>query len=193
MNLVCFAGLTAGALVCNLLNNKFYTITPTHTVSFEHNKFKSNLENNYDVYTTYDEDFWIKNTNRIDERDVYFGTHCHPSVIKVLDKFKKVLVITITTDQSKFYRYLRSYYMRNNVGDTYKSNIMSAKNIIKNNFMPLDNCYNVEFEDIVNGNFVKDNNLNIDYFNEWKRINNYLYEPYNPVIVEYFEQAKIGD
>jgi hypothetical protein len=36
-------------------------------------------------------------------------------------------------------------------------------------------CKNIEFEDIVNGKFVEEYQLNIEYFNEWKCLNSWLY------------------
>jgi len=50
-------------------------------------------------------------------------------------------------------------------------------------------CQNVEFEDIVNGNFVRDNNLNIEVFNYWKSINPFLYQEPSQKLKDYFDST----
>ena len=62
---------------------------------------------------------------------------------------------------------------------------ISANNIWRSH--PL--CQNVEFEDIVNGNFVRDNNLNIEVFNYWKSINSFLYQEPDQKLKEYFDNS----
>jgi len=61
----------------------------------------------------------------------------------------------------------------------------SANNI----WRPHPLCQNVEFEDIVNGNFVRDNNLNIEVFNYWKSINSFLYQEPDQKLKEYFDNS----
>ena len=61
----------------------------------------------------------------------------------------------------------------------------SANNI----WRPHSLCQNVEFEDIVNGNFVRDNNLNIEVFNYWKSINSFLYQEPDQKLKEYFDNS----
>ena len=55
MNLVCFPGLTAGALICNLLNQKFIPITDYTVQSKEHKTFKTGVEEGFKTYRTYHE------------------------------------------------------------------------------------------------------------------------------------------
>ena len=62
---------------------------------------------------------------------------------------------------------------------------MSANNI----WRPHPLCQNVEFEDIVNGKFVRDNNLNIEVFNYWKSINSFLYQEPDQKLKEYFDNS----
>lgn len=186
MNLVCFPGLTGGALICNLLNKIYNPIDGPSVKSREHNVFKTGKENGFDTYIDYDESQWNLKINWLEKTDLYFGTHCHPSVIKSLNKFKKIVVITVTNNKSKFYRFLRDVYIHN-VEDEHEI-YGHAKMIIENNFIPYPNCINVEFEDVVNGEFVEKNNLDIDYFNNWKNHNNFLYEP-NPKLTSIFEKA----
>jgi hypothetical protein len=70
-------------------------------------------------------------------------------------------------------------HFENRVGD------LSANNI----WRPHPLCQNVEFEDIVNGNFVRDNNLNIEVFNYWKSINSFLYQEPDQKLKEYFDNS----
>lgn len=186
MNLVCFPGLTGGALVCNLLNESYTPIDSPVVKSVEHTVFKTGRETGFNTYLYYDEPRWNLKIKSWEKTDFYLGTHCHPSIIKVLDKFKKIIVITVTTDKSKFYRFLRNVYI-NNIEDENEM-CGHALMIIKNNFSSYPNCINVEFEDIVNGEFVSKNNLNINYFNNWKIHNNFLYEP-DPKLTSIFEKV----
>ena len=73
--------------------------------------------------------------------------------------------------------YLRHF--DNKVGE------MSANNV----WRPHPLCQNVEFEDIVNGKFVRDNNLNIEVFNYWKSINSFLYQEPDQKLKEYFDNS----
>jgi len=186
MNLVCFPGLTGGGLVCNLLNENYTPIDNPVVKSIQHFIFKTGRETGFDTYLYYDESQWNSKIKSWEKTNFYFGTHCHPSIIKVLDKFKKIIVITVTTNKSKFYRFLRDIHIHN-VEDENEM-YGHAKMIIENNFTPYPNCVNVEFEDIVNGEFVRKNNLNINYFNDWKNHNNFLYEP-DPKLTSIFEKV----
>lgn len=190
MNLVCFPGLTGGALMCNLLNKIYNPIDNLIVKSREHNVFKTSKENGFDTYVNYDESQWNLKISWFEKTDLYFGTHCHPSVIKSLDKFKKIVVITVTTNKSKFYRFLRNIHV-NNIKDENEM-YGHAQMIIQNNFTPYPDCINVEFEDVVNGEFVRKNNLDIDYFNNWKKHNIFLYEP-SPKLTNIFEKALTGE
>lgn len=190
MNLVCFPGLTAGALICNLLNQKFIPITDYTVQSKEHNVFKTGPEEGFQVYQTYVEKQWEKQILKYSKSNLYFGTHCHPTCIKSLNNFDKIIVITVTTIESKLYRFLRNVFIHKL--ENKKEICGNAKMIIENNFEPFPNCINIEFENIVNGKFVEDNKLNINYFNDWKKYNNYLYEP-DPVITNYFYQTISGE
>lgn len=70
-------------------------------------------------------------------------------------------------------------HFENRAGET------SANNI----WRPHPLCQNVEFEDIVNGTFVRDNNLNIEVFNYWKSINSFLYQEPDQRLKEYFDNS----
>ena len=69
--------------------------------------------------------------------------------------------------------------------DQLRSLRRQANNIWKSHSL----CQNVEFEDIVNGNFVRDNNLNIEVFNYWKSINPFLYQDPSQKLKDYFDRV----
>ena len=70
-----------------------------------------------------------------------------------------------------------------------KSTISKAvSDILNDTFVPHNDCVNIEFSDIVDGTFVKNFNLNIDYFNSWKEHNNFLYKD-DPFLLECFEKG----
>jgi hypothetical protein len=48
-------------------------------------------------------------------------------------------------------------------------------NHLKDTFFDHSSCINVEFDDIVEGRFVSDFNLNLKHFENWKSKNPWLY------------------
>lgn len=179
MNLVCFPNLTAGGLVCNLLNSKYYPIRESAVYSPEHSVFKIDPEKNFETLREYNKELWgkvIHGVGKIEaNKKLYFGTHCHPSVIQDLKKFDKVVCITVTSYKSKLYRFIRNYYV-NKLFDKEENKLVElAKDILDVDFEPYETAINVEFEDIVNGKFVDNFNLNKEYFDIWKTHNNFLY------------------
>lgn len=186
MNLVCFSSLTAGALVCNLLNKKFTTITAPDVSSEEHNFFKIGDSWNK-TYREYNSSRWkaklMMSNNKFTTE--WLGTHCHPSVIECLSVFDRKIAITTTTELSKYYRFLRAYYIFFKKDNSHLNGIIDA---MRDDFEPHNACTNIEFSDIVDGTFVKDFNLNNDYFNTWKEHNNFLYNQ-DPFLLEYFNKG----
>jgi hypothetical protein len=73
--------------------------------------------------------------------------------------------------------------------DLFPDYLRSLQIRANNIWRPHPLCQNVEFEDIVNGNFVRDNNLNIEVFNYWKSINSFLYQEPNQKLKEYFDNS----
>jgi hypothetical protein len=185
MNLVCFSSLTAGALVCNLLNNKFIDIKESVVNSREHNVFKIGDEIWGKTIRTYMKKDWDVKTNIWKKSNTWFGTHCHPSVIECLPLFEKKIAITTMSDTSKYYRFLRAchvYFTKDNSPRT-----VLVQSII-DDFEPHNECTNIEFSDIVDGTFVKEYNLNVDYFNSWKEHNNFLYKE-DPLLIQCFNEG----
>ncbi len=191
MNLLCFAGLTAGALVCNLLNKKYHKIDSAEVRSVEHNYLKESREQGCEPYLKFNESFWNKKIEFISAScNMYYGTHCHPSVVKCLGKFENVINICITTKQSKFYRYLRYFYLRDYESVKVKNtkNLFGTGKLISDiDFIPNETCTNIEFENIVNGKFVDEYNLNKEYFNIWKLYNSFLYKDADPILLDNFD------
>lgn len=179
MNLVCFSNNTAGGLVCDLLNDKLPIIDNYKTTNKEHNIFKLT-----DSPTVMNEIIWNNLVFRYKNSDLWYGTHCHPSCIK-LEDFESVICVTTLTEKSKIYRWLRYYHgwFKSECldwrEDSTLEKIDKIRELSKNvfvEFKPYPNCKNIEFEDIVNGKFVEDNNLNQEYFEQWKQNNPWLYE-----------------
>lgn len=198
MNLVCFANHTAGGLLCDLLNDTRSQIdAPILYKNIEHHVFT--FKNNARVCRYFDEATWTQREKRIidSSKDIWYGTHIHPSSIpeSYFNKFNKVIAITTVTKRSKFYRFLRCYYL-NDMAFTVNSIINSPKKdpeqiaeLIKETFEPDHRCINIEFEDIVDGKYVSENNLNMDQLNIWKNHNNFLFSNIDPTLVEVFNKV----
>ena len=185
MKLICFSSNTAGGLLCNLLNNKFYPgIHLGYSLpSDEHDAMKMGLSS-ATIQKTVDIDEWNSRAQQLKDSDLWYGTHLHPSAIPRLDLFVKVLAITTTSRMSKLYRWLRYYHgwfksvetsweETEELVEIDKIRCLS-KNVFEE-FTPHPRCINVEFEDIVSGKFINENDLNIEYFNHWKSHNPWLY------------------
>jgi len=98
-------------------------------------------------------------------------------------------------------KYDKNYYtfkdidIKNNAKETIDDpnmlDIMTlATSILKDSsftYFDHPNVINLEFEDIVNGSFITDNNLSIKHFDFWKQHNDRLYNP-EPEIVNFFTQ-----
>lgn len=193
MNLVCFANHTAGGLVCDLLNNvKKINMYGMRSIGTAHGLFK--IGDVGSVCRNFNEEYWNfqKTSLKSDQwlssiSDLWTGTHCHPSCIpeKYLNQFEKILAITTERNTSKLYRYIRLCYSK-----TYnitEPEIIAAKDVMET-FESYPGCINVEFEDIVNGKFVKDFKLSEVNFNKWKDSNKFLYEDFDNRLIEIFNQ-----
>ena len=181
MKLVCFPNFAAGGLVCELLSPKRADAPSpvfgiTYGGSLPHHLLK--IGDNGKVFRSFDEERWLykldmaRQLPNID--DMWVGTHCHPSAIpeKYFNQFEKVLAITTVSEMSKYYRYLRWCW------DPSLSRTITPMKIashILETFEPDDRCINVEFEDIVNGSWVADMNLDIEDYYGWREINSFLY------------------
>lgn len=183
MKLICFPNNTAGGLICNLFNKKQPIFVGYKTVNNEHNIFK--FEDTPTICNNItDKQLWFEVTKKYKDTNVWYGTHVHPIAIPNLQDFDDVLLITTQTEKSKLYRWLRYYYgwfyssMPNWVEDNSLEKIDKIRELCKNvfvGFSPFDAYKFVEFEDIVSGKFIKENNLNSDQYHTWCENNKFLY------------------
>jgi hypothetical protein len=181
MKLVCFSNNTAGGLVCDLLNNHTSSMVGYRTDGLYHNAFK--IGDVPGVQWTVNPSDWTKAVSRNREMDHWLGTHLHPSGVPDLSIFTDVIAITTCQRQSKIYRWLRYYYgwfqsehpewvESDDLADIDKIREL-AKNVFEE-FTPYHGCTNVEFADIVNGNFTSSQNLDNDHFQNWRNANSFL-------------------
>jgi len=177
MNLVCFPNYCAGGLLCDLLNNKTTSLVDSTLPSVEHNTFKQN-NFGFRVQRVFDIKLWNKKVNMYREQpiynDTYFGTHIHPNYIPDLKVFNKVMVITDLTNLSKWYRFLRIFHLH--LKNTDEHAVKDLLIQLKDTFVDHNDCKNIEYCDIVNGEFVIENKLNVEHFNNWSKANSWLYD-----------------
>ncbi len=197
MNLVCFAHHCAGALLCDLLNKSWSPMDGIRIRSTAHDLLK--IGGKGQILRTFNEEQWrfMKYQIEIDpwfskEKELWVGTHCHPSAIpdKYLDEFKSIIAITCITKKSKLYRYLRIVY-----GNLMPSKIpieLSGAHLVKEDFEAHPKCTSIEFESIVDGTFVEQYNLSKERFEDWKQSNKFLYQEVDPRLLKIFEEAYNG-
>lgn len=198
MKLVCFANNTAGGLICDLLNNKISEFDGYRIDNIEHSLLK--VGDTPTIQTQISINRWNYKVSALKDQTGWLGTHAHPNAIPDLSIFEDVIVITTLTRKSKLYRWLRCYHgwykaaFPNWVEDDSPASIDKIRELAKNvfeEFKPYPNCKNIEFEDIVEGKFIKDNNLNWDYYSTWKKNNSYLYDnAENPWAIKRFDEAE---
>jgi len=199
MKLVCFPNNTAGGLVCNLLNNKSPIFDGYKTVNVDHSIFKSGDTSSItDKIDNLPE--WYNKTKKYKNSNLWYGTHTHPSGIPNLHDFDEVLLITTINTKSKLYRWLRYYYgwyfsvSPNWTEDDTLEKIDKIRELCKNvfiDFSPFKDYECIEFENIVNGNFINDRKLSTLDYENWKANNLYLYNSkYNEWGVKRFYEAK---
>jgi len=202
MKLICFSNNTAGALLCNLLNNNLL-VDENDPISYrvsswQHHEFK--IGDTPSIQRSIDIDNWNQKINTWKNNNFWFGTHAHPSAIPDLSIFDEVIAITTTSRTSKLYRWLRYYHgWFKSVHPNWKeTNDLEKIDKIRclaynvfDEFEPHSNCKNIEFEDIVSGKFIQDTNLNLNYFNEWKKRNSWLYSDNNNMwAIQRFNEAE---
>lgn len=183
MKLVCFPNNSGGGLVCDLLNKNTISMDGYKTSNQEHSLFK--FSDSQAVQWTVNPIKWYLKINQYKGQDKWFGTHCHPSGIPNLAEFDQVISINVTTRNSKLYRWLRCYYgyfLKQNphwkevVDINAIDQVREFSKSMIESFPPSNNCRNVEFEDIVNGKFIMENNLDLTQFQTWKNSNSFLYD-----------------
>lgn len=202
MKLICFSNNTAGGLLCNLLNKNFdlekhhqftYRVSSQH-----HEEFK--VGDSPTIQKDLDLTLWNKKIEDWGSDTSWVCTHAHPSIIPDLSVFEEIIAITTLTRTSQLYRWLRYYHGWFKIADPtwIESNnitpIDKVRYLAYNVFEPFEAhplCKNIEFEDIVSGKFVQENNLDQEYFNEWKQRNPWLYPvEQNSWAVKRFNEAE---
>lgn len=191
MNLICFPNFTAGALICDLLNNTTSEFNGIVVRNKAHNFLKIN--DNGRVCRLFHKPHWdrqLNGTNILllgaeilnkDLTNFYVGTHSHPNCIpkEYLDRFNKIIAVTTETQESKFFRYSR---MCHGLEGTLPEH--NANNVIES-FESSTYCTNIEFKDIVNGKYIVENDLNYEHYENWKKVNSFLYS-IDPQLLETF-------
>lgn len=197
MNLVCFSNNTAGGLLCDLLNGNKIEMQGYKTTNQEHSKFK--VLDTPSVQRTLNVVSWNFRIEQHKNSNSWFGTHCHPSAIPDLSVFNRVIAITTETRESKLYRWLRYYhgwfksYEPNWQETDELESIDKVRELAKDVFEAFEShpgCENLEFSDIVNGNYVRDNALDVDQFLIWKQANPWLYTDDETWAVKRFNEAE---
>ena len=181
MNLVCFPNNTAGGLVCDLLNNT-QNLHDSKTTGAEHNAFKFD-DDTATVQTQVDVSQWNRRVEQLAHTDLWYATHLHPSCIPDPTVFNNIIAITTTARSSKLHRWLRYYnvWFKNAhptwTEDDSLGKIDKIRELAKNvfvEFAPCNGCENIEFSDIVSGQFVQNRGLNADYMHRWLTANPWL-------------------
>lgn len=182
MKLVCFSNNTGGGLLCDLYNNKIGNLEGYKTNGPEHSTFK--LGDTETICTSVDIVKWNSRVSSFYSSPQWFGTHLHTDYIPDPSKFERIVSVTTETRHSKLCRWLRYYYgwFKVNHPDLEESSdlvvIDKVREFAKNVFVPFHKSSigeTVEFEDIVNGRYIAQNNLNMDYFKKWQQGNDFLY------------------
>ena len=202
MKLITFNFNTAGGLMCDLLNGIQSPIVKGEVKSPHHQTFKMRSDNglhwtqqklDYIIndITQSSIDYWIDISKKNQSSDMWFGTHFPVTKVPNIDDFEKIINITTDSMESKLYTLIRTYYLNILRGYGHFRDLGEIEPLLikDTSFTYFDhpNVINLEFEDIVNGSFITDNNLSIKHFDFWKQHNDRLYNP-EPEIVNFFTQ-----
>lgn len=197
MKLVCFSNNTAGGLLCDLLNHKRSKLDGYKVASYNHGCFK--VGDSQTIQTSVDVGKWRSRVIRFAHSDEWFGTHLHPTAIPDITLFDKVVAITTCTRESKLYRWLRYYngWFKNTYPNWVETDELDqidqirilAKKVFPT-FDPVDGCINVEFSDIVSGNFIRSQSLDLDFFAAWQERNYWMYDSTKSWAEKRFDEAE---
>ena len=202
MKIVCVGSYCAGALICDLLNGE---ASPFET-SVIQNRFNHTLKVGPDdkflhlVLPTHLAE-WEKLTTRLVGAEwtegKAFGHHQPIFLIPNLDIFEEVYNITTTTMKSRWYRFLRHYWIEINgqkmMQEYSMDNIKGMINIIKHDpsWLPVEgpNITNIEFEDVVSGKWCEETGGDMKHMATWRRKNKFILDDFeqDPALVELWE------
>lgn len=203
MKIVCVGFYCAGGLICDLLNGE---ASPFET-SVIQNRFNNILKKTPDntqhlhlVLPTHLEE-WKKLTSSMVVKEwtkgKAFGHHQPIFLIPNLDIFEEVYNITTTTMKSRWYRFLRHYWIEINgqkmMKESAMNNIKNSINIIKydESWETVEelNVVNIEFEDVVSGKWCEEIGGNMDHMATWRRKNKFILDDYeqDPALIKLWE------
>lgn len=215
MKIVCTGSFCAGALITDLLNE---TRSPFE-VSVVQNRFnhilKVPLEHEWNNDTKIPwlllplhEKEWLHLTTTLIQRPwtvgKWFAHHqpCH--LIPNLEIFEDVINVTTVTMKSRWLRFLRHYYIEINgqkmIQDYALDEIKGMINIVKYDpsWLPIGGLSrqrkitNVEFEDVVSGEWCEENGRDMDHMKQWQNRNEFLKDDYehDPALIELWENTE---
>lgn len=188
MNLICVAPWCAGALIADLLNNEQSPFDTSALISRYNHILKVDMEDLDSIAR------WEETIGRMasspSSKGKYFATHLPIRKIDV-SLFEQVINVTVTSEKSKWYRFLRMYYLSINGQKTLKEEMIEAieglVHICKNDTdwlsVDYDNVQNLELEDLINGKFVNEINGSKEHFDRWIKRNNFLFSEQDPKTV----------
>lgn len=190
MILISYPHYTCGGLLCNIFNNEFNGFADHGGMEGDaHSLFKTR-DDGLSQYTSIEELISSRLQTPSGVLPHAAGTH-YPVLKMPLHMFDKVIHVTVTTTQSRMYRWIRAYYLYYTKSDDWTSLsgmdlVDKARETAKHYVDPImpvahEKVYNIEFADIVNcnancyNNILKDNESWEHMMNLWKEKNYFLY------------------
>ena len=206
MNIITVGSYCAGALISDLLNGVRSPFETSVIKSRWNHILKASDDGSF-LHLVLPEHTqeWIKKTEVLVKKDwtqgKYFATHQPPHLIPNLDIFDRVINVTTQTDKSRFYRFLRHYYVEINgqkiLQDTHKDEVRFMINICKYDPTWVDsnapNVTNIEFEDVVEGRFCDSIDGDQTHMASWKKRNAFILQEQDPDVVKLWNEQERFD
>lgn len=200
MNIVTVGSFCAGGIATDLLNcerNPF----ETSVIQSKWNHILKIADYQSRLHITLPEHTkeWLKRTEYLVQKDwtkgKYFGAHQPPQLIPNLNIFEHVINVTTNSDKSRFYRFLRHYYIEINgqkmIQERAIDEIKNMMNSCKFDTEWVDydapNVTNVEFEDIVEGKFCDSINGDQEHMAKWQKRNYFIFQEQDPELIKLWE------
>jgi hypothetical protein len=192
MNLICVAPWCGGALIADLLNNEQSPFETSVLISRYNHILKVDMQDP-DAIEVW-QDTVKKVSSSLTSKGKYYSTHL-PIKYIYSSLFEHFINITIETEKSKWYRFLRMYYLSINGQKSLKEElleeVMGLVHICKSDVdwisAELDNVENIELEDVIEGRFVDQINGNKEHFARWTKRNSFLFIEQDPETVKLWE------
>lgn len=200
MNIITVGSFCAGGILSDLLNGERSPFE-TAVIKSRWNHILKIADYQSVLHITLPEHTkeWLERTEKLLQKDwtkgKYFGTHQPSHLIPNIESFEHVINVTTNSDKSRFYRFLRHYYVEINGQKMIQEH---ARDEIKNmiNFCKFDtdwidydapNITNLELEDIVEGKFCDSINGDKEHMEKWKKRNHFIFQEQDPEIVKLWE------